>query len=107
VVELDVSGATPVDERGLGYLLNRCEAGASDGVICRHLDRFGRNVVEGALAYKRLVRCGARLVAVADGLDSSRDGSKLQFQMMLAFAEQVYDRNRASYIAQRCTSAGE
>jgi hypothetical protein len=38
-------------------------------------------------------------VAVADGLDSSRDGSKLQFQMMLAFAEQVYDRNRASCIA--------
>jgi DNA invertase Pin-like site-specific DNA recombinase len=99
VVELDVSGATPVDERGLGYLLNRCEAGESDGVICRHLDRFGRNVVEGALAYKRLAGCGARLVAVADGLDSSRDGSKLQFQMMLAFAEQVYDRNRASYIA--------
>lgn len=99
VTELDVSGATPVDERGLGWLVGRCEAGESGGIIVRHLDRLGRNLVEGALAYKRLADCGARLIAVGDGLDSSRDGSKLQFQLLLAFAEQVYDRNRAAYIS--------
>jgi DNA invertase Pin-like site-specific DNA recombinase len=99
VTELDVSGATPVEDRGLGFLVRRCEAGESEGIICRHLDRFGRSVAEGALAYKRLVDYGGRLVAVADGLDSARDGSKLQFTMMLAFAEQTYDRNRSAYIA--------
>jgi DNA invertase Pin-like site-specific DNA recombinase len=99
ITELDVSGATPVDQRGLGYLVARCEAGESNGILVRHLDRFGRSVVEGALAYKRIAAVGARLVAVADGLDSSRDGSKLQFTMLLAFAEQTYDRNRAAYIS--------
>jgi hypothetical protein len=37
---------------------------------------------------------GARLVAVADRLDSSRDGSMFQFAMMMALAEQQYDRAR-------------
>jgi DNA invertase Pin-like site-specific DNA recombinase len=98
VIEANTSSILPADERGLGFLIQRCEAGESAGIICRHLDRFGRSVGEGSLAYKRINDAGARLIAVADGLDSSRDGSKLQFTMMLAFAEQVYDRNRGWFI---------
>lgn len=99
VIEANTSSILPADERGLGFLIQRCEAGESSGIICRHLDRFGRSVGEGSLAYKRISDAGARLVAVADGLDSSRDGSKLQFTLMLAFAEQVYDRNRSWFLA--------
>jgi DNA invertase Pin-like site-specific DNA recombinase len=109
VTEANTSSILPVDERGLGYLVQRCEAGLSAGIICRHLDRFGRSVGEGALAYKRIVDAGARLVAVADGLDSSRDGAKLQFTMLMAFAEQVYDRNRGWFITgkERAAARGE
>jgi len=99
VEESATSSQLAADERGLGYLVRRCETGESQGILCRHLDRFGRNVGEGSLAYKRITDADARLVAVADGLDSSRDGSKLQFTMMMAFAEQVYDRNRSWYLA--------
>lgn len=34
VVEEDVSGGTAVRERGLDRLIQRCEAGASVGVVC-------------------------------------------------------------------------
>src|SRR5205814_10170469 len=64
VYEGDVSGSTPVDARDLGRLIRKCEQGESAGIICRHLDRFGRSMVEGMLAYKRLEDCGSRLVDV-------------------------------------------
>jgi site-specific DNA recombinase len=109
VTESNTSSILPADERGLGYLVQRCEAGASQGIVCRHLDRFGRSVGEGALAYKRIVEASARLVAVQDGLDSSRDGAKLQFTMLMAFAEQVYDRNRGWFLTgkERAVARGE
>jgi DNA invertase Pin-like site-specific DNA recombinase len=98
ITELDVSGATPVDGRELGRLVRKCEAGESAGILTRHIDRFGRNLVEGMLAYKRLRDCGARLVAVADGLDSADPGAKTMLGFRLVMAEEVYDRNRAARI---------
>lgn len=98
VMEAETSSQLSADERGLGDLLRKCESGESDGILCRELNRFGRNVIEGATAYKRIHDSGARLVAVADGLDSSRDGAKFQFVMLMAMGEQQYDRNRANYM---------
>jgi site-specific DNA recombinase len=94
VYDGDVSGSTPVDARDLGRLIRKCEAGESEGILCRHLDRFGRNMVEGMLAYKRLDACGTRLVAVADGIDSTDPGAKTLLGFRLVMAEETYDRNR-------------
>ena len=47
VVEEDVSGAKPVDDRKLGALLRRIEAGRSaQGIIAYKLSRFGRGALE-------------------------------------------------------------
>src|SRR5258706_15377326 len=46
VVEEDVSGAKPVDERELGRLLRRVESGESQGIIAYKLSRFGRGALE-------------------------------------------------------------
>jgi DNA invertase Pin-like site-specific DNA recombinase len=105
VVESETSSQLAADERGLGYLVRRCELGESQGILCRHLDRFGRNVVEGSIAYKRINDADARLVAVADGLDSSRDGAKFQFTMMMAMGEQVYDRSRGWFLSGKARAA--
>src|SRR4051812_10411790 len=99
VYEPETSSQLGADDRGLGDLVRKCERGDSDGILCRHIDRFGRNVGEGARAYKRIQESGARLVAVPGGLDSSRAGAKPQFTMLMLFAEQTYDRNRAYYIS--------
>jgi len=96
VYEGDVSGATPVEARDLGRLIRKCEARESEGILCRHLDRFGRNMVEGMLAYKRLDSCGTRLVAVADGIDSTDPGAKTLLGFRLVMAEELFDRNRAA-----------
>src|SRR6266496_4094080 len=54
--EMEVSGATAVAERRLERLLQRVEAGESEGIITPYLDRFGRDLIEGALAYLRRTR---------------------------------------------------
>jgi DNA invertase Pin-like site-specific DNA recombinase len=75
--ETDVSGATAVAERKLERLLQRVEGGESEGIITPYLDRFGRDLIEGALAYRRLKLAGGRLVCVNDG--SIRTGPAMSF----------------------------
>jgi hypothetical protein len=54
--ETDVSGATAVAERKLERLIQRVEGGESEGIVNPYLDRFGRDLIEGALAYSAAVR---------------------------------------------------
>jgi DNA invertase Pin-like site-specific DNA recombinase len=98
VMESETSSQLSADERGLGDLVRKCERGDSQGILCRYLSRFGRNVGQGSVAYDRIRKAGARLVAVGDGLDSSRDGALFQFTILTAVAQQEYDRNRAYYL---------
>src|SRR6266702_3040345 len=46
VVEEDVSGARPVDERELGKLLRRVESGEAEGIVACKLSRRGRGALE-------------------------------------------------------------
>jgi DNA invertase Pin-like site-specific DNA recombinase len=106
VTETDVSGSTPVDERALGGLINRVEANDSAGILTPYLDRFGRDTIEGCLAYRRIVVAGGRLVCCNDGLDSARDGNKTMFTIRMAMAEDYLDRVRANFQA-RIKAAAE
>jgi DNA invertase Pin-like site-specific DNA recombinase len=99
VYDLDESGSTPVAKRKLERLVQRVEDGESEGVITPYVDRFGRSLVEGSLALKRIVDAGGRLICAGDGLDSSRDGTKLQFHMRFVIAEDFLERNRANRLA--------
>ncbi|HEY8777980.1 MAG TPA: recombinase family protein [Gaiellaceae bacterium] len=99
VEEMDVSGATAVAERRLERLLQRVEGGGSEGIITPYLDRFGRDLIEGALAYRRLRLAGGRLVCVNDGVDSDRPGDEFQFQIRMVIAEDYLRRTRSNFQA--------
>jgi DNA invertase Pin-like site-specific DNA recombinase len=92
VTEEDVSGGRAVKDRGLEELIKRVEAGASAGVIVNHVDRFGRDQLDAALAIKRLHDAGARLIVTEEGIDSSRPESKLVLNIYLTIAESYRDR---------------
>jgi site-specific DNA recombinase len=109
-VELDVSGATKADDRKLGRLIARCEAGELGGVIVRFEDRFARDVIEGATALRRLEDAGARLVASASGFDSEHitPDKRAWFNTQMAFAQAQRERNRESRMrgSQRAAERG-
>lgn len=72
VMDEDVSGAKPVNERGLGELLARCERGELGGIIAANLDRLTRgSKLDEAEITGRLAACGARLILVDDNHDSA------------------------------------
>src|SRR6266568_4226803 len=97
VEDTDISGATAVYERKLERLIQRVEAGESEGIITPYLDRFGRDLIEGALAYRRLKLAGGRLICVNDGIDSDRPGDEFQFQIRMVFAEDYLRRTRSNF----------
>ncbi len=90
-LEEDVSGAVPIDKRKLGKLIKRVEAGISEGVVVNHIDRFGRDKVDAALAIKRLHEAGARLVAIGEAIDTATSSS-LVVDIYLSLAEEVRAR---------------
>jgi DNA invertase Pin-like site-specific DNA recombinase len=90
-LEEDVSGAVPIDKRKLAKLIKRVEAGISEGVVVNHIDRFGRDKVDAALAIKRLHEAGARLVAIGEAIDTATSPS-LVVDIYLSLAEEVRAR---------------
>ena len=110
VIELDVSGATKVNERELGRLIERCESKELDGVIVRYHDRFARDVIEGALALQRLHECGGRLIATASGFDSANLNSdtRMIFNIQMSIARAQRERNREARLrgSQRAAERG-
>jgi hypothetical protein len=71
VLEEDVSGGVNPEERALEHLLRRIESGESQGIICREVERFGRDPISGCLAWERIANAGGRLVGAIDGIDSA------------------------------------
>lgn len=99
VEDTNVSGSVEVKKRGLELLVRRVEEGVSAGVVTPHLDRFGRDLIEGALALKRIHEAGGRLVAPRDGFDSTSPGSALIFNLRMAIAQDYLDRVKANWSA--------
>ncbi len=110
VTELDVSGATPVDERELGRLIRKCEAGESAGIIVRYADRFARDIIEGARALQRIHEAGARLIATASNFDSGNltADTRMLFNIQMSIAQAQRERNREFRLqaAQRAAANG-
>jgi DNA invertase Pin-like site-specific DNA recombinase len=109
-IELDVSGGTAVADRKLGRLIERCESGALEGVIVRYEDRFARDVIEGAIALKRIEDSGTRLIATASGFDSKHltPDKRAWFNIQMAFAQAQREKNRLARMrgAQRAAERG-
>ncbi len=101
VTETNVSGSVAVKDRGLEELILRVERGESVGILTPYLDRFGRDNIEGCLAWRRLALAGGRLVCTNDGVDSAQPGAKLVFQLRMAIAEDYLDRVKANFVARQ------
>lgn len=101
VVEEDVSGAKPVDERELGDLLRRVESGESSGIVTFKLSRFGRGALETLQAVERIRKAGGRLVTVEDGVDSAKPGGRLLLTVLAGLAEEELEQRRSGWAAAR------
>jgi len=97
--DTDVSGSVKVADRQLERLIQKVESGESEGIVTPYLDRLGRDVIEGALAYKRIKDAEGRLICVEDGQDSARAGDELTFNLRLAIAQDYLNRVRSTYQA--------
>lgn len=94
-VDLDVSGGLAAEDRRLGQLIERCEAGEFAGIIVRFEDRFARDVIAGT-ALRRFHDCGARLIATASGFDSENitPDKMMLFNVMMSVGQAQRERNR-------------
>lgn len=99
VDDTNVSGSVAVADRGLERLVRRVEDGESAGIVTPYIDRFGRDLIEGAVALKRVHEAGGRVVAPRDGFDSRSPGSQLTFNLRMAIAQDFLERNRANWQA--------
>ncbi|HEX3733770.1 MAG TPA: recombinase family protein [Solirubrobacterales bacterium] len=97
--EENVSGAKAVADRGLERLLERVEAGVSDGIIVYKTDRFARDAIETLVAAKRIKEANGRLVGVSDGVDSDQANGKMMLGLMATMAEQYLDGVKAGWSA--------
>lgn len=106
-VDLDVSGGLAAEDRKLGHLIARCEAGEFAGVIVRYESRFARDTIAGGAALKRLHDCGARLVATATGFDSEHlnADSRMVFNIMMSIGQAERERARGNYMGGKLKAA--
>jgi DNA invertase Pin-like site-specific DNA recombinase len=84
--DIDVSGGS--EERpNLEALVQRIEAGELAGLVVAKLDRFARNLAYGVRIIERIDAAGGFFIATADGFDLRTDAGRLQFHVMLSFAD--------------------
>ena len=93
--EENVSGKLAADDRELGRLIQKVEAGESGGIVVRYVDRFGRDMIENATAHDRIVKAGGRLIATASGYDTAHltADTRMVFNIQSAIAEAQRERN--------------
>ena len=94
--ELDQSGARS-DRPLLMEALERIESGESQGIVVAKLDRFGRSVVDGLRAIKRIEVAGGTFASVNDGIDPTTATGKLILQVLLSIAEWELERTRSNW----------
>lgn len=104
------SGALAADDRKLGEVIKRCEAGELGGIIVRDERRFARDEIAGGVALDRLVECNARLVATWSGFDSGNitPESRMVFDILMSIGKCERARNRARRVngARKLASEG-
>lgn len=95
VEEYDVSGARRIADRELGRLVEKVEAGASEGIIAWKLTRFSRSMLDSIETASRITAAGGRLIA--DDFDSSQAMSKALLGLLSGLAEEELDARREGW----------
>lgn len=69
-------------------MVEDCEAGLIDAVICKSVSRFSRNTVD-AVNYMRVLReLGIRLIFEKEGIDTDSEYSEMLLTVLAAFAQE-------------------
>ena len=94
--DIDVSGASK-NRPNLEELVVRVESGELAGIVVAKLDRFSRWLPYGVQIIERIDEAGGLFVAAADGFDLRTDSGRLQFHVMLSFADYELRRFRTNW----------
>src|SRR4051812_13655600 len=97
VTELDRSAGKGKARPMFDAALERCHAGEADGLAVAYVSRFGRSVSEALARVELLHEAGARVVSIAEGIDSATPAGKLVLGLMLTLAEWERDRIREQW----------
>lgn len=95
-VDEDQSGGTQ-NRPGLNTVMDRIEAGETDGVACWSIDRFSRSVIGGLTDIKRISDAGAHIAFVSEDIDTTGAGGRLVLTTMLAQGEYLLDNLKAGW----------
>lgn len=91
VWENSVSGSWDWKTRGLGLAIARVAAGEADGIIVEEQSRLSReDQLKTAEVWDALQRAGARLVCIADGLDTATGDQELNFAIRAALSREQW-----------------
>jgi DNA invertase Pin-like site-specific DNA recombinase len=95
VVSEVVSGALAAEDRGLGVLIDRVEAGELNGIIVRDHKRFARDVIVSSVALDRIIKADGRLIATWTNFDSAHITPELRqdFNIQMSIAQAERERN--------------
>jgi hypothetical protein len=78
-------------------VIERIEAGESEGVVVARLDRFGRSVMDGLRAIERIQEAGGTFVSVQDNFDIETPTGKLILQILFSIGEWQLERIRSGW----------
>jgi site-specific DNA recombinase len=95
VEELDVSGARKIDDRELGRLVRKVEAGESGGILVWKVSRFSRDQLDCITVARQIGDAGGRLIG--EDLDSHQPNGKALLGFLAGFAEEERDARRAGW----------
>jgi DNA invertase Pin-like site-specific DNA recombinase len=93
VEERGVSGSKPWRERELGAAIAACERGEASGIVVAYQSRLSRESgSKTAEVFDALNACGARLVCVAENVDTQGPGDPADTEMFLSFQAAIARR---------------
>jgi DNA invertase Pin-like site-specific DNA recombinase len=72
-----------LERPGLGYALERISAGEAQGLVVSELSRLSRSAAELGTILEWFTRCDARLVAVAEELDTGEQSGRLTARTLI------------------------
>lgn len=104
VQELDVSGGKATEDRELGRLVRRVEAGELGGLLVWKVSRMSRSLVDGVLTAERIRTAGGRIVG--EDLDTAAPMGRAILGFLLGYAEEELDQRRAGWREAQERAAG-
>ena len=107
VWEPGVKGSHDWRERGLGEAIAACARGEADGIVVEEQNRLSReNGLATAEMWLELEKAGARLVCIADGIDTANGDHELNFSIRAALAREQWKQYRRRAEASKLDAVG-